>query len=70
VSMHARMVAVADIPGIKAPNLVVAPTEYSQRFMDQFANQLRLYFNTNDAANIQIRDAINSMTTLMWLDED
>ena len=31
---------------IAAPNLPVSPTEYDQRYQDQFANVLRLYFNT------------------------
>jgi len=31
---------------IAAPNLPVAPVEYQQRFMDQFANVLRLFFNS------------------------
>jgi len=34
------------IRNIAAPNLPVAPTEYNQGFMDQFANVLRLFFNT------------------------
>ena len=32
----------------KAPNLPIAPVEYSQQFMDQFSNVLRLYFNQID----------------------
>ena len=28
----------------KSPNLPIAPVEYSQQFMDQFSNVLRLYF--------------------------
>lgn len=32
----------------KAPNLPIAPTQYSQQFQDQFENVLRLYFNTID----------------------
>lgn len=35
----------------KAPNLLVAPTEYSQRFTDQLNNALRLYFNQVDNLN-------------------
>jgi hypothetical protein len=32
----------------KAPNLLVAPVEYSQRYVDQLNNALRLYFNQID----------------------
>jgi hypothetical protein len=32
----------------KAPNLPIAPTEYSQHYIDQFSNALRLYFNSID----------------------
>jgi hypothetical protein len=32
----------------KAPNLPIAPTEYDQRYVDQLANALRLYFNQID----------------------
>lgn len=32
----------------KAPNLLVAPTQYETRYQDQLNNVLRLYFNTLD----------------------
>jgi hypothetical protein len=32
----------------QAPNLLVAPVEYSQRYVDQLNNALRLYFNQID----------------------
>lgn len=32
----------------KAPNLLIAPTDYSQRYTDQLNNALRLYFNQID----------------------
>jgi hypothetical protein len=32
----------------KAPSLLVAPTDYSQRYQDQLNNALRLYFNQVD----------------------
>jgi hypothetical protein len=32
----------------KAPNLLIAPTEYQQRYLDQLNNALRLYFNQID----------------------
>ena len=33
------------IRSLAAPNLPVAPVEYQQRYQDQFANVLRLFFN-------------------------
>jgi len=35
---------------VRAPQLPVAPVEYSAQFMDQFASVLRLYFNQLDNA--------------------
>lgn len=32
----------------KAPNLMIGPVEYTQQFMDQYSNILRLYFNEVD----------------------
>ena len=32
----------------KAPNLPIAPVDYSQQFQDQYSNALRLYFNEID----------------------
>jgi len=32
----------------KAPNLLIAPTEYQQQYIDQLNNALRLYFNQID----------------------
>jgi hypothetical protein len=32
----------------KAPNLPIAPVEYSQQYQDQLNNVLRLYFNQID----------------------
>lgn len=34
----------------KSPNLPIAPTEYTPRYMDQLTNVLRLYFATLDNA--------------------
>jgi len=41
--------------GVVAPNLPIAPATWDQRFQDQFANVLRLYFN-------QISNRINAPT--------
>ena len=32
----------------KAPNLLIAPVEYTQQYQDQLLNALRLYFNQID----------------------
>ena len=40
--------AVTPLRPSKAPNLLVAPTEYQQRYIDQLNNALRLYFNQID----------------------
>ena len=36
----------------KAPNLPIAPTEYSQQFQDQLNNVLRLYFAQLDSPTV------------------
>jgi len=33
----------------KAPNLLIAPVDYSQQYQDQMNNALRLYFNQVDS---------------------
>jgi len=33
---------------LKAPNLPIAPVDYSQQYQDQLNNALRLYFNQID----------------------
>jgi len=35
----------------KAPNLLIAPVDYSQQYQDQMNNALRLYFNQIDSFN-------------------
>ena len=40
--------AVTPLRPSKAPNLLIAPTEYQQRYIDQLNNALRLYFNQID----------------------
>ena len=35
----------------KAPNLLIAPVEYTQQYQDQLLNALRLYFNQIDNFN-------------------
>jgi microcystin-dependent protein len=46
----------------KAPNLPIAPVEYTQQYMDQVLNALRLYFNQVDNFNQGINTP-NSGTT-------
>jgi hypothetical protein len=40
--------AVTPLRPSKAPNLLIAPVDYSQRYIDQLNNALRLYFNQVD----------------------
>ena len=47
----------------KAPALTLTPTQFSQVHFDLLNNQLRVYFNTLDAANVQTQQAINTLST-------
>jgi hypothetical protein len=49
------------IDKVAAPNLPLAPPEWNQRYQDQFANVLRLYFNRLDnfIASLETSGAIN-----------
>ena len=51
----------------KAPALALTPTQFSQVHFDLFNNQLRVYFNTLDAANVKTQQAVNSLTVMTWL---
>ena len=42
--MTTANVAVQTLRPSKAPNLMIGPVEYTQQFMDQYSNILRLYF--------------------------
>lgn len=44
-----------DLNRFVAPRLLSAPVAYDQRFMDQYSNVLRLYFNQLDSFNNQLR---------------
>jgi hypothetical protein len=48
------------ISQVVAPNLPLAPNEYDRRFVDQFNNVLRLYFNQID----KILGQLNANTPL------
>jgi hypothetical protein len=39
---------------VAAPNLPLAPDDYSRQYQDQFANVMRLYFNRLDSLNRQL----------------
>lgn len=47
----------------KAPALALSPITFSQQHFDLYSQQLRVYFNTIDAANVQIQQAINTLST-------
>jgi hypothetical protein len=51
----------------KAPALTLTPTQFSQQHFDLLNQQLRVYFNTLDAANVQTQQAVNSLTVMNWL---
>jgi hypothetical protein len=44
-----------EINQVAAPNLPLAPTEYSRQYTDQINNVLRLYFNRVDAILNQLK---------------
>jgi len=50
-----------ELSKIAAPNLPLAPAEWEQRYQDQFANVLRLYFNRIDdfIARLSVSGAID-----------
>ena len=41
--------------------------QFSQIHFDLYNAQLRVYFNTVDAANAQTQQAVNSLNTMVWL---
>jgi hypothetical protein len=55
------------ITNVKAPALALTPTQFSQIHFDLYNAQLRVYFNTVDAANAQTQQAVNSINTMIWL---
>ena len=55
------------ITNVKSPALALTPTQFSQIHFDLLNAQLRVYFNTVDAANAQTQQAINSLNTMVWL---
>jgi|MGYP003625369907 BMFP domain-containing protein YqiC len=57
----------AEIKQPVAPNLVNPSVEYEQDTQNQLHNQLRLYFNTLDAANREEIRGLRSNNVLNWL---
>ena len=53
----------------KAPNLVVAPRQYDPTVHNQFANQLRLYFNQVDNNDSQTIQKLGNLSVNQWLGE-
>lgn len=51
----------------KASNLAVSPDIYNKQNMDQFKNQLRLYFTELDSNNQQLIQATNNLSVMSWL---
>jgi len=49
----------------KAPNLPIAPNDYSAQFMDQFANVLRLYFAQLDNAGPSVMSTQRNGTEIV-----
>jgi len=58
-----------NVKNSSAPNLIVAAPMYDKRQMDQFANQLRLYFTVNDGVNRSLINAALSSSVMGWLSE-
>ena len=51
----------------KAPALALTPTQFSQQHFDLLNQQLRVYFNTLDAANGQTITEDNKLNAFVWL---
>jgi hypothetical protein len=48
----------------KAPNLPIAPVEYSQQYQDQLNNVLRLYFSQLDNPGVSAMSTFRTGTTI------
>ena len=57
----------ANITTTVAPNLPIAPPEYSQQHQSHTANALRLYFSTVDTSNSQNAIITQSTNILNWM---
>jgi hypothetical protein len=52
----------------RAPNLLIAPVEYTKQYQDQLNNALRLYFNQIDNFAGEISQRVGSQQVLVWMD--
>ena len=48
----------------KAPNLPIAPVDYSQQYQDQLNNVLRLYFSQLDNPGVSAASTLRTGTTV------
>lgn len=55
------------ITTVKAPALSLTPTQFSQQHFDLLNQQLRVYFNTLDAANAQTQQSVANLNVMNWL---
>lgn len=55
------------INNTKAPALALCPITFSQTHFDILNSQLRLYFNTIDAANVLTIQETNKLNAFVWL---
>ena len=51
-----------------APNLPIAPQDYSLEYQDKIYNVLRLYFNQIDNFSQLTEQQIDSQQVLIWMD--
>lgn len=58
----------ADLRNSIAPNLLVAPVEYSKQYQDQLNNALRLYFTQVDNFSQVTAQQMASNTVMIWMD--
>lgn len=49
------------------PNLPLAPAQWNKQYQDQFANVLRLYFNSLNHTVDETLVQVSSNQTLIWL---
>jgi hypothetical protein len=61
------MAASTQIKPTKAPALPFAPVDYAQRYQDDFANVLRLYFSQIDATVSALTDTSSQVYTVAKL---
>ena len=60
----------SNIPSTKGPNLANPPTEYDAGQELQLGNQLRLYFNSIDGNNNEVKARVDALATLNWIGDN